>query len=119
MKRTRPDTQLLIGSVIFPRVDQIDFTGPFEVFSRIPNVTCVTPAKEPGPLYFGATPVDERVVVDGNLVSAAGVTAGIDGALRVAELLSGTQKAQEIQLEIQYAPDPPLTADRSPPRRRK
>ena len=46
--------------------------------------------------YFGAIPVNERVVRDGNLVSAAGVTAGIDGALRVAELLCGTQKAQEI-----------------------
>jgi hypothetical protein len=60
--------------------------------------------------YFGATPVEERVVVDGNLVSAAGVTAGIDGALRMAELLCGTQKAQEIQLDIQYAPDPPFNS---------
>jgi cyclohexyl-isocyanide hydratase len=34
--------------------------------------------------YFGATPVDARVVVDGNLVCAAGVTAGLDGALTVA-----------------------------------
>ena len=58
--------------------------------------------------YFGAVPVDERVVLDGNLLSAAGVTAGLDGALRVAELLCGTQKAQEIQLDIQYAPDPPF-----------
>jgi transcriptional regulator GlxA family with amidase domain len=36
--------------------------------------------------YFGATPVDERVVIDGSLVSTAGVTAGIDGALRVTAL---------------------------------
>jgi cyclohexyl-isocyanide hydratase len=50
------------------------------------------------------------VVLDGNLVSAAGVTAGIDGALRVAALLCGTQKAQEIQLNIQYAPDPPFNS---------
>jgi cyclohexyl-isocyanide hydratase len=60
--------------------------------------------------YFGAIPVDERVVLDGNLISAAGVTAGIDGALRVAALLCGTQKAQEIQLNIQYAPDPPFNS---------
>lgn len=58
--------------------------------------------------YFGATPIDKRVVIDGNLVSAAGVTAGIDGALRVAALLCGTQQAQEIQLDIQYAPEPPF-----------
>jgi cyclohexyl-isocyanide hydratase len=196
MNETRPSTQLRIGSLIFPRVDQIDFTGPFEVFSRIPNATCLIIAKERGPLrdgrgliltpektfaevgqldvlhvaggpgqealmddeetllfirrqsinatyifsvctgalilgaagllrgkkvtthwaafqllsYFGANPVDERVVLDGNLVSAAGVTAGIDGALRVAALLCGTQKAQEIQLDIQYAPDPPFNS---------
>jgi cyclohexyl-isocyanide hydratase len=60
--------------------------------------------------YFGAIPVDQRVVLDGNLVSAAGVTAGIDGALRVAALLCGNQKAQEIQLDIQYAPDPPFNS---------
>jgi cyclohexyl-isocyanide hydratase len=57
---------------------------------------------------FGATPVDERVVLDGTLVSTAGVTAGIDGALRVTALLFGEQKALEIQLNIQYAPDPPF-----------
>ena len=60
--------------------------------------------------YFGAIPIDERVVIDGNLVSAAGVTAGIDGALRLAALLRGAQKAQEIQLDIQYAPEPPFAS---------
>ena len=58
--------------------------------------------------HFGAIPIDERVVIDGNLVSAAGVTAGIDGALRLAALLCGDQKAQEIQLDIQHAPEPPF-----------
>ena len=38
---------------------------------------------------FGAIPVNERVVVDGNWVFAAGVTAGIDGALRLAAELRG------------------------------
>ena len=60
--------------------------------------------------YFGATPIDSRVVVDGNLVSAAGVTAGIDGALRLASLVRSKQVAQEIQLDIQYAPEPPFDA---------
>jgi len=45
------------------------------------------------------------VVIDG-FVSAAGVTAGIDGALRVAALLHGEHVVQEIQLHIQYAPEP-------------
>jgi cyclohexyl-isocyanide hydratase len=60
--------------------------------------------------YFGVTPVDARVVVDGNLVCAAGVTAGIDGALRVAALLRGEKAAEAIQLYMQYAPEPPFNA---------
>jgi cyclohexyl-isocyanide hydratase len=186
--------QLQIGALIFPGIDQIDFTGPFEVFSRIPDSTYHVIAKDRKPIrdrrgliltpektyleisqldllhvpggpgqealmddeetlsfmrvqaanagcifsvctgalilgaagllvgkratthwaafhllnYFGATPINERVVFDGKLVSTAGVTAGIDGALRVAALLCGERKAQEIQLDIQYAPEPPF-----------
>ena len=58
--------------------------------------------------YFGAIPVKSRVVLDGRHVSAAGVTAGIDGALRLAQLLSGEEVAQGIQLAMEYAPDPPF-----------
>jgi cyclohexyl-isocyanide hydratase len=58
--------------------------------------------------FFGAVPVNERVVVDGNLVCAAGVTAGIDGALRVAAELRGDEAAQAIQLYMVYAPEPPF-----------
>jgi len=60
--------------------------------------------------YFGATPVDARVVVDGNLVCAAGVTSGLDGALRVAAMLRGEKVAEAIQLYMQYAPEPPFNA---------
>jgi len=58
--------------------------------------------------YFGATPVDERVVVDGNWIFAAGVTAGIDGALRLAAELRGDDEAKAIQLHMVYAPEPPF-----------
>ena len=58
--------------------------------------------------FFGAIPVNERVVVDGKWVFAAGVTAGIDGALRVAAELRGDEAAQTIQLHIAYAPEPPF-----------
>lgn len=57
---------------------------------------------------FGAIPVDARVVEDGNMVFAAGVTAGIDGALRVAANLRGDDAARAIQLYMQYAPEPPF-----------
>jgi cyclohexyl-isocyanide hydratase len=68
--------------------------------------------------HFGAAPVNERVVIDGNLISAAGVTAGIDGALRLAALLRGDDAARAIQLYLQYAPEPPFdsgTPERAPP----
>src|SRR6185437_15336461 len=58
--------------------------------------------------YFGVIPVNERVVVDGTWVFAAGVTAGIDGALRLAAELRGDEVAQAIQLHMAYAPEPPF-----------
>src|SRR5262249_48003142 len=68
--------------------------------------------------YFGAIPVNERVVVDGAWVFAAGVTAGIDGALRLAAELRGEETAQAIQLNMVYAPEPPFnsgTPETAPP----
>ena len=68
--------------------------------------------------FFGAIPVNERVVIDGNFVFASGVTAGIDGALRVAADLRGDEVAQSIQLYMQYAPEPPFnsgTPETAPP----
>jgi cyclohexyl-isocyanide hydratase len=61
---------------------------------------------------FGAIPVSERVVVDGSCVFAAGVTAGIDGALRLAAELRGEDAAQAIQLHMAYAPEPPFNSGR-------
>jgi cyclohexyl-isocyanide hydratase len=188
------NAQLNIGAIVFPNVDQMDFTGPFEVLVRVPNSRfhilwkqrepvrdmhglIITPdttlAESPrldvlvvpggygqealmsdnevlqfiqeqalgtryvlsvctGALlcgaagllqgvratthwsafhllgYFGAVPVNGRVVVDGKHVSTSGVTAGIDGALRVAALVRDERVAQQIQLSIEYEPDPPF-----------
>ena len=183
---------LSVGCLIFERMDQIDFTGPFEVLSRMPDTRVQIIGKEPTPIrdaqglrltpdehiaeagifdvllvpggygqqalmhdeevfdlirkhvekekllfsictgallcgaagvlvgrqvtthssaahlmrYHGATLVDARVAVDGKLISAAGVTAGLDAALALVSLLRGEAAAQEIQLAIEYAPDP-------------
>jgi cyclohexyl-isocyanide hydratase len=187
---------LSIGALIFPRMDQSDFTGPFEVLSRIPDSTFHVIGKDRIPIrdvrgliltpemafseapaldllvvpggagqedlmddeavlsfirlqarharyvfsvctgallcgaagllrgvrttthwgafhlleYFGAIPVNARVVIDGKHISAAGVTAGLDGALRVASLLRNDKIAQQIQLSIQYSPEPPFNS---------
>src|SRR5262245_60782058 len=190
------DTHLQIGSLLFEGLDQIDLTGSFEVFSRMPNATYRIFAKTTAPVrdvrglritpdaaladapqldvlhvpggfgqealmddeevlgwirrqaagarcvfsvctgalicgaagllkgrratthwaafhllpFFGAIPVNERVVCDGDMVFAAGVTSGIDGALRVAAQLRGDEAAQAIQLYMQYAPEPPFNS---------
>jgi len=190
---TRP---LSVGCLIFEQMDQIDFTGPFEVLSRMPDTTIRVIAKTVAPVrdvqglrlspdvsvanaglfdvllvpgghgqqalmhddevlelirkhvesgrllfsvctgallcgaagvltgrqvtthwsarhlmrYYGAVLVDSRVVVDGNFISAAGVTAGLDGALVLVSLLRGDPAAQEIQLAIEYAPNPIFTS---------
>jgi len=59
---------------------------------------------------FGAEPVRERVVADGKIVTAAGVSAGIDIALTLLAQASGAATAQTVQLAIEYAPKPPFDA---------
>lgn len=188
--------QRLIGMLIFPRLTQLDMTGPYEVLARLPNtavhlvahtldpvktdrgmmiVPTVTYAdcpqldvvmvpggpgqqdlmEDPVALKFlqrqaatakyvtsvctgslvlaaagllqgkratchwaaiehlallGAIPASERVVVDGNIVTGAGVASGIDFALALASILESEQVAREIQLQIEYDPAPPFNS---------
>ncbi|MFC0029979.1 DJ-1/PfpI family protein [Micromonospora chaiyaphumensis] len=59
---------------------------------------------------FGAVQAEERVVVDGKYVTAAGVSAGVDMALTLAGQIAGHAVAQAIQLGIEYDPRPPYPA---------
>ncbi len=59
---------------------------------------------------FGAAPVAERVVRDGNLYTGGGVTAGIDVALSLAAEIAGRAAAEAIQLAIEYDPAPPFAS---------
>ncbi len=188
--------QRRIGMLIFPRLTQLDMTGPYEVLARLPNtaVDLVAHTLDPvqtdrgmmivptatyatcqpldvvmvpgGPgqqdlmedaavleflrqqassakyvtsvctgslvlgaagllkgkratchwaaiehlALLGAIPVHERVVVDGNIVTGAGVASGIDFALTLAAILEGEQVAREIQLQIEYDPAPPFNS---------
>jgi cyclohexyl-isocyanide hydratase len=190
------ENKLTIGCLVYPQQDQIDFTGPFEVLSRMPDTTIHVIAKNMAPVrdmkgliltpemtiadtpeldlllvpggfgqqalmkdketlsfierqfdsgryvfsictgallcgaagilrgrratthwaswdllqYYGAIPTRARAVVDGNLISTAGITAGIDAALTVAALLRGDAIARQIQLELEYAPEPPFNS---------
>jgi cyclohexyl-isocyanide hydratase len=188
--------QHLIGMLIFPRLTQLDMTGPYEVLARLPNTTVhlvahsLDPVKtdrgmmivpsvtysncpqldvvmvpggpgqqdlmeDSGVIEFlrrqagrakyvtsvctgslvlgaagllkgkratchwaaiehlaplGAIAVHERVVVDGNIVTGAGVASGIDFALALAAILEGEAVAREIQLQIEYDPAPPFNS---------
>lgn len=199
-----PDAAFRIGLLLFPRLTQLDLTGPYEVFARMPGAvayllwknlepvrsdrglailpTATLEACPPldlvcvpggpgvnevltdtevlaflrrtaqGARYitsvcsgslilgaagllrhrragshwmsrellrsFGAEPIDERTVVDGNLVTGGGVTAGIDLALRVVAEIAGREAAETIQLAIEYDPRPPFDAG-SPSRARQ
>jgi cyclohexyl-isocyanide hydratase len=183
-----------IGMLIFPRLTQLDMTGPYEVLARLPDTTVELIARTREPVtsdrgmkivptttyadcppldvvmvpggagqqdlmddeaalsflrktaagaqfvtsvctgslvlaaagllrgkratchwsaidhlaLLGAIPVRERVVVDGNVVTGAGVASGIDFALKLAAILDGEKVAREIQLQIEYDPDPPF-----------
>ncbi len=57
---------------------------------------------------LGAIPVAERVVIDGNRITGAGVTSGIDFALTLAREIAGENEARRIGLAIEYDPKPPF-----------
>jgi cyclohexyl-isocyanide hydratase len=57
---------------------------------------------------LGAVPIDERVVVHGNRITGGGVTAGLDFALTVVAQLHGDERAQTMQLAMEYDPQPPF-----------
>ena len=57
---------------------------------------------------LGAVPVSQRVVGHGKIITAAGVSAGLDMALTLAARIAGDEVAQSIQLSIEYDPQPPF-----------
>jgi putative intracellular protease/amidase len=56
----------------------------------------------------GATPVERRVVEQGRVLTAAGVSSGIDMALTLVARIAGDEPAEAIQLGIEYDPQPPF-----------
>src|SRR5262245_65223493 len=58
----------------------------------------------------GAKPTSQRVVEQGKIITAAGVSSGIDMALTLAARIAGDDVAQSIQLGIEYDPQPPFRA---------
>lgn len=59
---------------------------------------------------FGAIPIKQRIVIDKNIITAAGVSSGIDFAIMLISILYGEDTAKEVQLRLEYDPDPPFDA---------
>lgn len=57
---------------------------------------------------FGATPVDKRVVKDGNVLTGAGVSSGLDFAIALVEMLRGKPYAEGLMLQAEYHSEPPF-----------
>jgi hypothetical protein len=89
-------TQLLVGFVLFDGLTHRGYRATTHWLSlgRLP--------------LLGAEAVGSRVGHDGNRITAAGVTAGIELGLTLAAMLFGPAEAQRIQLAIEYDPAPPF-----------
>lgn len=59
--------------------------------------------------HFGTEHVAARVVTDGNVITAGGVTSGIDFALTVIAAVAGEDVAKSVQLSLEYDPAPPFS----------
>jgi transcriptional regulator GlxA family with amidase domain len=59
---------------------------------------------------WGAIPLSKRVVEDGKIITAAGVSAGIDMALLLTAKVAGQEVAERLQLGIEYDPEPPFNS---------
>jgi putative intracellular protease/amidase len=96
---TRFTTSVCTGSLVLAAagvLDGVDATCHWGVIDRLAE--------------HGANPTRERVVRRGKIITAAGVSAGIDMALTLAAELAGEGVAQAIQLGIEYDPAPPFDA---------
>jgi cyclohexyl-isocyanide hydratase len=65
-------------------------------------------AARPALSDFGATPVDARVVTDGNVTTGAGVSAGLDFGIALVGALRGKAYAEALMLQAEYRPEPPF-----------
>jgi len=79
-------------------------------FPHNPTTACVDYAFMEQLVEFGARPTSRRVVEQGKVITAAGVSSGIDMALTLAARIAGDETAQLIQLGIEYDPEPPFSS---------
>ena len=92
-------TSVCTGSLLLAAAGLLDGLKATTHFSALPMLA-----------KYGAVPTSERVVREGKIVTAAGVSSGIDMALRLAEIICDETTAKALQLMIEYDPQPPHDA---------
>jgi putative intracellular protease/amidase len=99
--RTRYTTSVCTGSLVLARAGLLHGRTATTHWSALDLLRSL-----------GAEPVDQRVVehLEDRILTAAGVSSGIDMALRLAELLVDATAAKAMQLQIEYDPQPPFDA---------
>jgi hypothetical protein len=86
-----------IGILLFDDVEELDAVGPWASLDLLAELDPTIEVRR-----------DDRFVDDGEVVTSAGVSAGIDMALHVLARLGGRERAKEIRRYIQYDPLPPV-----------
>ena len=100
-----------IAIVLYPGLTALDAAGPYEVLRLPPDAEVRFVGAAPGLAAMGAKPRrGERIVHAGKVVTAAGVSAGLDLGLWLAGQIAGREHAETIQLYIEDDPQPPVHA---------
>jgi transcriptional regulator GlxA family with amidase domain len=114
-----------VGIFVFEDAEELDWAGPYEVlgawsrFATDKHVRVLTIGRREGPVRcaHGLRVLPDHtletaprldVVDDGDIVTSAGVSAGIDMTLRLVARLDSVERAREVRRYIQYDPEPPV-----------
>lgn len=92
-------TSVCTGSTVFAAAGLLRGRPATSNRSALEQLTAIDPTITPRP--------GERFVDDGDVITSAGISAGIDMALHVVGRLAGPARAREVREGIEYAPDPP------------
>lgn len=104
VRRQRADAPLLTsvctGSLVYAAAGLLTGRPATTYWNSLKRLADLDPTVEVRP--------DDRFVDDGDVVTAAGVSAGIDMALHLVDRLGGTERARQVRRGIQYDPHPPV-----------
>ncbi|MEU5398278.1 DJ-1/PfpI family protein [Streptomyces sp. NPDC005963] len=97
-RHTRWTTSVCTGSLVLAAAGLLEGRKATTYWASAPYLESV----------YGVTYVPERYVRSGKIITAAGVSAGLDMALQLSALMAGDTTAQALQLALEYDPQPPF-----------